>query len=69
LKRRLPASDIAFAKVNPRQARRFAEASGRLAKTDRVDAATMRQKSPVPQVAKFVSKALMQDRQAAAAGG
>ena len=27
-----------FAKVNPRQARRFAEATGRLAKTDRVDA-------------------------------
>lgn len=26
-----------FAKVNPRQARRFAEATGRLAKTDRVD--------------------------------
>ena len=32
------ASDTAFAKVNPRQARRFAEATGRLAKTDRVDA-------------------------------
>ena len=28
----------AFAKVNPLQARRFAEATGRLAKTDRVDA-------------------------------
>jgi transposase len=27
-----------FVKVNPRQARRFAEATGRLAKTDRVDA-------------------------------
>ena len=37
----LAASDIAFAKVNPRQARRFAEASGRLAKTDRVDAAML----------------------------
>ena len=34
----LAASDTAFAKVNPRQARRFAEATGRLAKTDRVDA-------------------------------
>ena len=32
------ASDTAFAKVNPRQARRFAEPTGRLAKTDRVDA-------------------------------
>jgi transposase len=30
-----------FAKVNPRQARRFAEATGRLAKTDRVDAAML----------------------------
>ena len=30
-----------FAKVNPRQARRFAEAIGRLAKTDRVDAAML----------------------------
>jgi transposase len=37
----LAASNIAFAKVNPRQARRFAEASGRLAKTDRVDAAML----------------------------
>lgn len=34
----LAASGIPFAKVNPRQARRFAEATGRLAKTDRVDA-------------------------------
>ena len=31
----------AYAKVNPRQARRFAEATGRLAKTDRVDAAML----------------------------
>jgi transposase len=29
---------LPFSKVNPRQARRFAEATGRLAKTDRVDA-------------------------------
>jgi transposase len=34
----LAANGTAFAKVNPRQARRFAEAAGRLAKTDRVDA-------------------------------
>ena len=34
----LSANGTAFAKVNPRQARRFAEATGRLAKTDRVDA-------------------------------
>jgi transposase len=37
----LTASDTAFAKVNPLQARRFAEATGRLAKTDRVDATTL----------------------------
>ena len=34
-------SHIPFTKVNPRQARRFAEATGRLAKTDRVDAAML----------------------------
>lgn len=37
----LAASGIRFARVNPRQARRFAEAAGRLAKTDRVDAAML----------------------------
>lgn len=34
----LASRDIAFVKVNPRQARRFAEATGTQAKTDRVDA-------------------------------
>lgn len=37
----LGAQDVPFCKVNPRQSRRFAEATGRLAKTDRVDAATL----------------------------
>lgn len=32
---------IPFARVNPRQARRFAEGTGQLAKTDRVDAAML----------------------------
>ncbi|MGX5851976.1 hypothetical protein ACWGTO_34030, partial [Mesorhizobium sp. PL10] len=32
-------------KVNPRQARRFAEATGRLAKTDRLDAAMLARKA------------------------
>ena len=32
---------VPFVKVNPRQARRFAEATGRLAKTDRVDAVVL----------------------------
>ena len=38
LERALGAHGAPFAKVNPRQARRFAEATGTLAKTDRVDA-------------------------------
>jgi len=38
LERFLAERGFAFSKVNPRQARRFAEATGKLAKTDRVDA-------------------------------
>lgn len=38
LEQRLNLTGLTIAKVNPRQARRFAEATGRLAKTDRVDA-------------------------------
>lgn len=41
LERTLIKAGFPFAKVNPRQARRFAEATGRLAKTDRVDAAML----------------------------
>jgi transposase len=37
----LAAHDLSFARVNPRQARRFAEGAGSLAKTDRVDAAML----------------------------
>lgn len=39
--RKLAAAGCALVKVNPRQARRFAEATGRLAKTDRLDAAML----------------------------
>jgi transposase len=39
--RRLATTDAALVKVNPRQARRFAEATGKLAKTDRMDAAML----------------------------
>ena len=39
--RKLAAAGFALVKVNPRQARRFAEATGRLAKTDRLDAAML----------------------------
>ena len=37
----LGAKGLPAAKVNPKQARRFAQATGRLAKTDRVDAAML----------------------------
>lgn len=37
LEQRLSAKAVPFVKVNPKQARRFAQASGKLAKTDRVD--------------------------------
>lgn len=37
----LAGAGIALVKVNPRQARRFAEATGKLAKTDRLDAAML----------------------------
>lgn len=46
----LVASDVRFIKVNPRQARRFAEATGRLAKTDRVDAAMLAKMGAVLQL-------------------
>ena len=37
----LAAHEFSFTRVNPRQARRFAEGTGTLAKTDRVDAAML----------------------------
>lgn len=37
LERALGSQSVPFVKVNPKQARRFAQASGKLAKTDRVD--------------------------------
>jgi transposase len=37
----LDTADVAYARVNPRQVREFARASGRLAKTDKVDAAVL----------------------------
>jgi transposase len=44
IERALGASGVPFVKVNPRQARRFAEATGQLAKTDRLDAAILARK-------------------------
>jgi transposase len=39
--RALAKAGLPLAKINPRQARRFAEATGKLAKTDRADAAML----------------------------
>lgn len=79
LERRLSDAAVAFAKVNPRQARRFAEAIGRLAKTDRVDAAMLARfgallepqtrpavSETIQQLAEFVAarRALIKDRTA-----
>lgn len=41
VERALAGAGLPLAKVNPRQARRFAEATGKLAKTDRADAAML----------------------------
>jgi transposase len=41
IERAFGASGVPLVKVNPRQARRFAEAAGKLAKTDRLDAAIL----------------------------
>jgi transposase len=45
-----PQRNTPFAKVNPKQARRIAEASGRMAKTDRVDAAMLARMGAVPEL-------------------
>lgn len=37
---------VPYSKVNPRQARRFAEATGKIAKTDKVDAAILANMAP-----------------------
>jgi len=41
---------ISFARVNRRQARRFCEGAGQLAKTDRVDAAMLAKRGAVPEL-------------------
>jgi transposase len=41
VERALGVAGVPFVKVNPRRARRFAEAAGKLAKTDRLDAAML----------------------------
>ncbi len=65
----LGAGCVPFAKVNPRQARRFAEATGRLAKTDRIDAAMLARMGAVLDLAGQAApgKALGELRELAAA--
>ena len=50
LERALVQAGIPAVKVNPRQARRFAEATGQLAKTDRIDAAMLARMGAVLQL-------------------
>jgi transposase len=50
LERTLAKAGLPGVKVNPRQARRFAEAIGKLAKTDRCDAAMLARMGPALQV-------------------
>jgi transposase len=59
---RLHQAGLVFAKINPRHARRFAEATGKLAKTDRVDAAMLARFGALlePQPTPLRSKALDQ---------
>lgn len=69
LEARLGGRSVPFAKINPRQARRFAEATGRLAKTDRVDAVMLARMGAVLDLAEQAApgKALSELRELAAA--
>jgi transposase len=60
LERKLDEQGMPLAKVNPRQARRFAEATGKLAKTDRLDAAMLARMGVVlePEVRPAVNESL-----------
>lgn len=60
LERTLAEHGVPLAKVNPRQARRFAEATGKLAKTDRLDAAMLARMGAVlePEVRPAVNESL-----------
>jgi transposase len=51
----IAASGIAVAVVNPRRVRDFAKATGRLAKTDKIDAEVLSPASPRPSVRPRVS--------------
>ena len=61
----LAAHNIAYVRVNPRQSREFARATGRLAKTDKVDAKVLAQMgaalrlAPTPHLDKTVRSLLI----------
>ena len=62
LERALAAAGMPIAKVNPRQARRFAEATGNLAKTDALDAAMLTRMGAVLSLeARPVTSAIIND--------
>lgn len=67
--RALNAAGLPAVKLNPRQARRFAEGIGKLAKTDRIDAATLARYGHIvhPEPTLIVSQALDDMQQLAAA--
>lgn len=53
----LSAENLPYSKINPRQARRFAEATGKIAKTDKVDAAALARMGAVLQLEPQAPKA------------
>ncbi len=53
----LSAASLPYSKVNPRQARRFAEATGKIAKTDKVDATVLARMGAVLQIEPQAPKA------------
>ena len=77
LERPLGAKALPFVKVNPKQARRFAQAAGKLAKTDRVDSEMLARMGAAVQLTPKIPQAenlydlteLLADRVAGCAAG
>lgn len=57
LENSLAAASVPYSRVNPRQARRFAEATGKIAKTDRIDAEALARMGAVLELALQAPKA------------
>lgn len=58
LENSLSIAEVPYFKVNPRQARRFAEATGKIAKTDQVDAAILAKMGTILQLEPQAPKGL-----------